>query len=143
MKMIKIITIYLLVFLDCSAKEVFSLTSGEVLFEVITEPNQPFWRGAGRSGPPAVCIRISTGRNVSVHYSKCGILCGVLMEGLAMRPDFKIVESVSKKEWSVVFNGKEDRIEIMIEGSKMVMTWDQASMFVDSLVSHWNKKSKK
>jgi len=124
--------------ISCKADILFKKTSNGVMFEVLSAQGQPWWGGGENSS--SAYFRISHDGAVQAYYGYCGIIFGVLVEGLAMNPDAKEVDSGPNKEWSVEFIRRDGRINLKIDRLTVVLTRAEANQLVNALSEYWMKR---
>jgi hypothetical protein len=128
---------------NTNVRTLFSTQSHGVLFEIIADPAQTSYWKQSAEAPAPVYIRIAKGSISKVYYNKCGMLFGVLKEGLAMRPDTKLIRLEEHNGLHVTFGAKNEIVAIKADDLNITLSWNQARDLVKTLDDHWSSRPSK
>lgn len=124
-------------------EELFRVTSGQVDFRVLSEKEQPYWIGYSGVGSAPLVFRLKHGSGSASYYDCVGKVCGVLLEGLSVRPmRAKRICMGSESKVCVFFKEGGDRVDLIFAELTVSLSFEEANKLCDSLTGYWRKVSK-
>jgi len=94
-----------------------------------------FW--TKRKGKMELVLTIKDSHSTSVSYGICGLICGILIEGIATRPSDVVIQIGSRNDQWVKFSERSKFIIIQINGKKLQIDRDEAKRLIQKLTNYW------
>lgn len=143
MKKILTLIIFLVSFKSVFSEEIkvnsiYSIVSGSIVFQVIANPEKSAYWGIRESDVDPLYLKISDGKSSQFYHDSCGILYGVIMESISMKPRYKKIKFGMNDEFSLTV--KTENILISAKDLEIVMSWEQAELLVSAMERHWREK---
>jgi hypothetical protein len=125
---------------DEDNRTIYSYKSQEAEIRIRSIDGYNYWKQG--KGKEELTLILSDSSKKSINSGICGLLCGVLIEGMATQPSDVVLNLKGDDNYLVKFSNQGNLIVIRIDGLEVRLNRDEAKRLVDVLLRYWGSVSK-